>query len=375
MDLLNVASLGTAFATRRGPLRAVDDVSFTLGHGESLGIVGESGSGKSVLVRTVMNLLPRNRVQRTGTVLFEGRDVRALTGDSARHFWGPEIAMVFQNPMTSLNPVRPIGKQLTEPMRFHLRLDRDAARERAVDLLAQVGIAEPARRLRQYPHELSGGMRQRVMIAIALSCSPKLLIADEPTTALDVTVQKEILDLLSRLRRRTGMSMILISHDLTVVAGRTDRTMVMYAGRVAETATTRTLFARTRHPYTAALLRSMPHLDEPSHTPLQVIAGSAPDLVHPPAGCRFAPRCRSAQPRCLTEVPALTTDESTVDDNGGHRYACFYPDGTEAGERALAANRAAGTTAAGLDLGAVAAGRDIDIADPAVAAGPLEEVA
>lgn len=325
-DLLVVENLGTTFPTTRGPLRAVDGVSFRLAPSESLGIVGESGSGKSVLVRTVMNLLPRSAsVDPASRILFQGTDVRERTGAAARRFWGSEVAMVFQDPMTSLNPVRTIGRQLTDPIRFHLKLGRRAARERAAELLAQVGINDPHRRLNQYPHELSGGMRQRVMIAIALSCSPKLLIADEPTTALDVTVQKEILDLLSRLRAELRMAMILISHDLAVVAGRTDRTMVMYAGRTVEIGPTPALFARTRHPYTEALLRATPRIDEPSHTRLAVIGGTAPDLVNPPPGCRFAPRCRRVQARCETEAPPLVGEPGRDEAAALHRYACFHP--------------------------------------------------
>ncbi|MFV2020166.1 ABC transporter ATP-binding protein [Micromonospora sp. LOL_023] len=373
--LLAVDDLATSFPTPRGALRAVDRVSFTLAPSEALGVVGESGSGKSVLVRTIMNILPRQaEISPQSRILFEGADVRDRRGAAARHFWGAEVAMVFQDPMTSLNPVRTIGRQLTDPMRHHLGLGRRAADTRAAELLAEVGIDEPGRRLRQYPHELSGGMRQRVMIGIALSCSPKLLIADEPTTALDVTVQKEILDLLARLRTELRMAMILISHDLAVVAGRTDRTLVMYAGRMAEIGPTADLFRHTRHPYTAALLRSTPRIDEPSHTPLEVIPGTAPDLVEPPAGCRFAPRCRHARPQCqLTDPPLVTDSPQTGDHVGGapepaadatpdhpHRYACFYPIGTAAGDRALADNLAEGRTGTGLDLRAVTAGRDID---------------
>jgi peptide/nickel transport system ATP-binding protein len=345
-ELLEVVDLTTSFPTPRGPLTAVAGVGFTVRQGEALGIVGESGSGKSVLARTIMNLLPGSAEVGAGSRLrFAGRDPRRLPRAEARHFWGGQVAMVFQDPTTSLNPVRTIGAQLTDPIRRHLGLSRAAARARATELLTQVGINEPARRLRQYPHELSGGMRQRVMIAIAISCEPRLLIADEPTTALDVSVQKEILDLLDRLRRQRQMAMILISHDLTVVAGRTDRTMVMYAGQIAETGRTSDLFARTRHPYTAALLRSVPRLDQPSHTRLAAIPGSAPDLHSPPAGCRFAPRCRHAQPDCLVTVPPLRAA------NGAdHSYACFYPVGTEAGDQALAGNLAAGRTAAGLAL-------------------------
>ena len=255
--------------------------------------------------------------------------------------------MVFQNPMTSLNPVIPVGRQIGEGLRYHRKLSREAAGRRARELLEQVGIADPDRRLREYPHQLSGGMRQRVMIAIALACEPKLLIADEPTTALDVTVQKQILDLLDRLRRRHSMAMILITHDLSVVAGRTDDVIVMYAGRVVEKAPTLQLFTAMRHPYTKALFESIPKVAQPSHTRLRIIQGRPPDLATLPPGCAFAPRCAHAQPRCLSEIPALSGSETS-----DHRHACFYPAGTSEGEAALAANRAAGRTAAGLSLAA-----------------------
>lgn len=320
--LLSASRLTTSFVTSRGTLSPVNDVSFQLAAGETLGIVGESGSGKSMLVRTVMNILPGSaKAGPESRIVFEGRDIRALSGAAARHFWGGQVAMVFQDPMTSLNPVRTIGNHITDPLRYHLKLSRKAARARAAELLAQVGISEPVRRLKQYPHELSGGMRQRVMIAIALSCSPKLLIADEPTTALDVTVQKEILNLLARLQSELHMSMILISHDLEVVKGRTDRTLVMYAGRVVETAPTETLFTETRHPYTAALLKATPRIDVATHTRLDAIPGSAPDLANLPPGCSFASRCRYAQARCTESIPPL--EPGTADDQ--HEYACFFP--------------------------------------------------
>ena len=332
--LLQVDSLSTSFRTPRGLLRAVDDVSFSVRRGETIGIVGESGSGKSVLVRTIMNLQPPSAVVSTHSrILFEGRDVHSLQRDESRHFWGRQVAMIFQDPMTSLNPVRKIGRQLTDPMRFHLSLSRGAARTRAIELLGQVGIPSPERRLEQYPHQLSGGMRQRVMIAIALSCKPKLLIADEPTTALDVTVQKQILDLLGELRRESNMTMILITHDLGVVAGRTDRIGVMYAGRIAEMAETRTLFRETRHPYTESLLLSIPRIEYPSHTRLEAIIGRPPDMVNPPSGCRFAPRCPYVQARCHDEEPPLRALE---DDE--HLFRCWYPVDTDEGRRALASN-------------------------------------
>ena len=342
--LVVVDDLRTTFATGRGPLRAVDGVSFELGRGETLGVVGESGSGKSVLVRSIMGLLPPTATV-TGDVLFQGTNTRTMTRKRAKHFWGREIAMVFQDPMTSLNPVKKIGTALTESMRHHLGLSRADARGRAVDLLTQVGIPAPTQRLNEYPHQLSGGMRQRVTIAIAISCWPKLLIADEPTTALDVTVQKQILELLGSLQAEYEMAMVMITHDLGVVAGRADHVAVMYAGRVVETAPTRQLFQMTRHPYTRALLESIPRLEQTSHTRLAAISGRPPDLVSPPVGCRFSPRCRYAQARCLVEDPALTSTGVQ-----GHTVACFFPVGTSAGEEALARNEADGHTAAGLTL-------------------------
>ena len=342
---LVVEDLRTSFATDRGELKAVDGVSFSVNSGRTLGVVGESGSGKSATARSIMDLLPPGSSQSTGRILLDGRDVRALSRRESRHVWGVEASMVFQNPMTSLNPVIPIGRQIGEGLRYHRNLSREEAGRRARELLEQVGIADPDRRLREYPHQLSGGMRQRVMIAIALACEPKLLIADEPTTALDVTVQKQILDLLDRLRRRHRMAMILITHDLSVVANRTDDVIVMYAGRVVEKAPTQRLFTAMRHPYTKALFDSIPKVDHPSHTRLRIIQGRPPDLATLPTGCSFAPRCAHAQPRCLAEVPPLSG-------SGGaeHRFACFYPADSPEGEAAAAANRAAGRTAAGLRL-------------------------
>jgi peptide/nickel transport system ATP-binding protein len=271
-----------------------------------------------------MNLVPRNATVE-GSVIFEGRDVRSLTGSERKHFWGPHMAMIFQDPMTSLNPVKKIGQQLTDPLRYHLGVSGRAADKRALELLRLVRIPEAVRRLGQYPHELSGGMRQRVMIAIAVSCNPKLLLADEPTTALDVTVQKQILDLLGSLQRELDMAMILITHDLGVVAGRAKRIGVMYAGRIVEEADTKALFAEVRHPYTEGLMASIPRIQQPSHTRLVGIAGRPPDMVDPPVGCRFAPRCKYSQARCKEESPAL------LDAPFGHAYACFYPVGTDKG--------------------------------------------
>jgi peptide/nickel transport system ATP-binding protein len=343
--LLHATDVTTWLPTARGMLRAVDGVSLTLDRGRSLGVVGESGSGKSLLARSLMNLLPANAVDVSGSVMFRGRDLRRLAPSQARHVWGRDVAMVFQDPMTSLNPVMRVGRQLDESLRAHLDFDRRQRRKRALEMLERVGIPEPERRLSAYPHELSGGMRQRVGIAIALACKPAILIADEPTTALDVTIQRQILDLLSDLQRNRGMALLLITHDLAVVAGRTDDVAVMYAGQVVESAPTRALFRASRHPYTAALLGSVPRLDRRSHERLAVIPGRPPRVVDPEPGCRFAPRCPHAQPRCLAETPPLGPG-----DDAQHRFACFYPTGTPAGEEALARNRAAGRTAAGLEI-------------------------
>jgi oligopeptide/dipeptide ABC transporter ATP-binding protein len=245
------------------------------------------------------------------------------------------MAMVFQDPMTSLNPVMKIGRQITEGLRYHLDLPKEEATNQALQLLDSVGIPDPKRRIGQYPHELSGGMRQRVTIAIALACGPKLLFADEPTTALDVTVQAQILNLLNQQQRERHMAMVLVTHDLGVVAGRTDEIAVMYAGQIVEKAPTRALFAHVRMPYTEALLRSIPKLESPSHTRLQIIGGRPPDLIHPPSGCRFAPRCPYAQAKCHTEMPPLVEAETP-----GHEYRCWFPVGTEAGREALERNLA-----------------------------------
>ncbi|MGC9439907.1 ABC transporter ATP-binding protein [Streptomyces sp. WG5] len=322
--LLSATGVHTAFHTPRGPVQAVDGVSLTVSEGETLGIVGESGSGKSVLGRTLMGLItdgPRTTV--SGTVLIGGKDVHALSPAGRRALWGTDVAMVFQDPMTSLNPVKKVGAHLTESLRLHLGLDRTEARDRAVGLLRQVGIPEPSRRAGQYPHELSGGMRQRVVIAMALACGPRLLIADEPTTALDVTVQKQILDLLRSLAGELRMATILISHDLAAVAGRTDRVAVMYAGRLVEYADTAVVFDRPRHPYSRALIASIPRLDLPPHTLLPTIEGHPPNLLHPPAGCRFAPRCATATDRCATETPPLTGYAGDRDTGGV--VACHHP--------------------------------------------------
>ena len=318
--LLEVEDLRTTFHTPRGDVRAVDGVSFALAAGETLGLVGESGSGKSVLGRTVMGLVASGGTTTvSGTVRLGGRSVHELEPSARRRLWGPEVAMVFQDPMTSLNPVKRVGTHLTETLRRHLRCSRTEATDRVVDLLRQVGIPEPARRLRQYPHELSGGMRQRVVIATALACDPRLLIADEPTTALDVTVQKQILDLLGSLVAERDMAMLLVSHDLGAVAGRTDRVQVMYAGRTVESGPTRPVFGAPAHPYTDALLASIPRLGNAPHTVLRTIEGNPPDMARPPAGCRFAPRCGFATDTCRDALPVAGVVP------GGRAVACHHP--------------------------------------------------
>jgi oligopeptide/dipeptide ABC transporter ATP-binding protein len=317
--LLEVEDLYVSFATSRGPLQAVQGVSLTLDQGKTLGIVGESGSGKTVLSRAIMGLLPRATTTQTGSVRYDGTELLNAPNDDLRKLWSTHIAMVFQDPMTSLNPVQRIGHQITEPLRIHLKLSKSEAKETALSLLMQVGIPSPVERYEAYPFELSGGMRQRVMIAIALACAPRLLMADEPTTGLDVTVQAQILDLLGQLQRERDMAMILVTHDLGVVATRTDEIIVMYAGNVVERAPTNVLFKSMAMPYTEALLKSTPRIGEPSHTRLTAIEGRPPDLLNPPKGCPFSPRCPYAQDRCHVEKPPLVEAEP------GHSYACWFP--------------------------------------------------
>ncbi|MFD4507383.1 ABC transporter ATP-binding protein [Streptomyces sp. NPDC058457] len=316
--ILEVRDLRVHIGTPRGVVRAVDDVSLTIGHGQALGVVGESGSGKSVTAKAVMGMLPRG-AGCSGHILFRGRDLLTLSQSERRKIWGAQVAMVLQDPGRSLNPVVRVERQLTEGMRRHLGVGRAEARGRAVDLLVEVGVPDPERRLRNYPHELSGGMRQRVMIAIALACEPDLVIADEPTTALDVTVQRQVLDLLRRIQRDRGTALMLISHDLAVVAGRTDRTAVMYAGRLAEVGATRAVFTAPRHRYTHALLEAVPTIDHERHTPLRLIPGTLPDPVAPPAGCRFGPRCTAVRTECGVPGPVMTSV------GHDHRVACCVP--------------------------------------------------
>jgi peptide/nickel transport system ATP-binding protein len=322
--LLELEEVRTHFQTPRGLVRAVDGVSLKLERGKALGIVGESGSGKTILSRSIMGLLPPRGTVRQGSIRFEGREIGGLSRRAMRDVWGKEMAMIFQDPMTSLNPLMKIGAQIAEPLRIHLDMPKALAWTTAERLMQDVRIPAPGRRLQQYPHEMSGGMRQRIMIAIAMACGPTLLLADEPTTALDVTVQAQILDLLGEQRRERNMSLLLVTHDLGVVAGHTDDIGVMYGGKLVEMAPTPELFANMKMPYTEALLNSIPKLDDKSHTRLNVIGGRPPDLVHPPAGCRFSPRCPYAQERCRDEEPPLIP---TVEDPR-HTYACWYPVGS-----------------------------------------------
>jgi oligopeptide/dipeptide ABC transporter ATP-binding protein len=319
--LLEVEDLRVHFEGLRGVVRAVDGVSLTVRPGRSLGIVGESGSGKTVLIRSIMGLIDSAGVTREGHVRFCGVDLTQLSLKDLRMLWGRDIGMVFQNPMTSLNPVRRVGVQVAAPMRRHLGLSKRSARNAAGELLRSVGIADAESRLDVYPHELSGGMRQRVMVAIALACRPKLLLADEPTTALDVTVQKQVLELLDQQRAIRSTGMILVTHDLGVVSAHTDDVAVMYAGRIVEQAPTRRLFTRAHMPYTEALMKSIPRLRAPSHTPLEVIPGRPPDLSLRRQGCSFAPRCSYATERCRSADPPLRELPGAPN----HLVACWYP--------------------------------------------------
>jgi oligopeptide/dipeptide ABC transporter ATP-binding protein len=315
--LLELRDLRTHFHTDDGIVRAVDGVSFELREGETLAVVGESGSGKSVTSLSIMRLLPKPQGRVVGgEIRFRGRDLLALSEDGMRRLRGREISMIFQEPMTSLNPVFSCGDQVAEVLELHERLPRAQAFARAVELLRMVGIAEPAQRAREYPHQLSGGMRQRVMIAMALACKPAVLIADEPTTALDVTIQAQILELLQRLRQELGMAVLFITHDLGVVAETADQVAVMYAGQVVEYGEVVPLFDRPGHPYTAGLLASLPRPGARRER-LRVIPGGVPDPARFPEGCRFHPRCPIAQERCRREVPELVTQPD------GRRVRCW----------------------------------------------------
>ncbi|HJX67806.1 MAG TPA: ABC transporter ATP-binding protein [Candidatus Limnocylindrales bacterium] len=331
MNLLSINDLVVRFRTHDGTVYAVNGVSFDLDQGETLGLVGESGCGKSVTNLAVMRLLPApaGKIE-GGKVYFDGQDLLSLDESEMRDLRGKDIAMIFQDPMTSLNPVLTIEEQMVETIRAHRRVSKAEARARTLELLNTVGIPQPEARLRNFPHQFSGGMRQRVMIAMALALEPKLLIADEPTTALDVTIQAQVLDLLQRMAAEQGTALILITHDLGVVAGMTKRVNVMYAGFVVESASTPDLFARPRHPYTVGLLHSMPRLDAQPGEPLIPIEGVPPDLRRAPVGCPFAPRCAWRVEKCWTAMPPLdpidaTQEIVTTGPNATHRIACWNP--------------------------------------------------
>jgi len=317
--VLDVANLKTVFNTRDGEVHAVNDVSFYLKPGELLGIVGESGSGKSVTMMSLLKLLPMPPAEiRSGSIEFDGRDIRAASDKELRNIRGGDIGFIFQDPMTSLNPVFSVGFQLMEPLRLHMGMSKKQARQRAAELLELVGIPDAPARLKDFPHQFSGGMRQRVMIAIALACDPKVLIADEPTTALDVTIQAQILELVKELRQKLGMAIIWITHDLGVIAEIADRVAVMYAGQIVEHAEVKELFANPQHPYTCALLETLPRMGEARAERLPSIDGQPPNLDHAPVHCEFAPRCKHAFARCLAENPQRRNVTEA------HDVACFW---------------------------------------------------
>ena len=319
-ELLRLRDFSVSFDTPRGDLHAVRGVDLSVAKGESIGIVGESGSGKTVLSRATMGLMPSTATC-TGSVEFNGAPLSDLSHAEVRNYWGTGMAMIFQDPLTSLNPVRRIGSQLMEGLIVRLGMSKDQARARSVELLERVRIPDPYAAMKKYPGELSGGMRQRIVIAIAIACTPELLFADEPTTALDVTVQAQVLELLAELRQEFNMTMILVTHDLGVVAGQTDRVVVMYAGEIVEAAVTKDLFANMKMPYTEALMKSIPRLDQSSGQRLRVITGRLPDPTTPEPGCSFAPRCEYATDKCRAEKPPLVTTQT------GHQYRCFFPIG------------------------------------------------
>jgi oligopeptide/dipeptide ABC transporter ATP-binding protein len=317
--LLEVGNLRTTFRTEDGPVTAVNGLSFGLGAGETLGIVGESGSGKSVTALSIMRLLARNAAVTADRIAFNGEDLQAKSESEMRRIRGYKIAMIFQDPMTSLNPVLTIGEQIAEAVRLHLGADKREARERAIEMLHKVRIPLPERRLGDYPHQFSGGMRQRVMIAMALSCNPQLLIADEPTTALDVTIQAQVLELMNDLQRETGAAIILITHDLGVVAEFCKNVLVMYGGNLVEYSTAEQIFSEPRMPYTQGLLASLPRLDDTEHRRLEPIQGQPPNLLRLPPGCAFAPRCAYRMPICDQPVPLY-------DFGQGHVARCYLYD-------------------------------------------------
>jgi peptide/nickel transport system ATP-binding protein len=319
--LLHIQDLRTDVRLKHSTVHAVDGLSLHVDPGETLGIVGESGCGKTMTALSIMGLLPTGGEIVGGSITLNGLDISGLSEDKLRAIRGNEIGMIFQDPLTSLNPTMTVGRQIAEAVLLHRDVSREQAMDRAAEVLDLVGMAQPRERISEYPHQFSGGMRQRVMIAMALACEPKLLIADEPTTALDVTIQKQILELIDSLRQRLGMAVILVTHDLGVIAGRADRVAVMYAGKVAETTDTGTLFGNPRHPYTEALFQSLPEKSAETRKRLYSIPGLPPDLTSPPPGCRFAPRCRYATDRCRAEQPVLGGETPA------HQFACFHPVG------------------------------------------------
>lgn len=360
--LLSVKNLSTEFPVKKGIVRAVEDVSFDVDQGEILAIVGESGSGKSVTSLSIMGLLAEPGHVAGGSLEFEGKDLATLSEKQYRELRGNDMAMIFQEPMTSLNPVYRVGNQIVEAIRTHEKVSKAEAKDRAVDLLRKVGIPSPEARINDYPHQMSGGMRQRVMIAMALACNPKLLIADEPTTALDVTIQAQILDLLRRLRDDTGMAVLLITHDLGVVSETADRVVVMYCGQVVEEAEVRTLFDHPMHPYTLGLLKSIPRLEDDDSKRLYMIKGMVPNPLEMPPGCHFSDRCDSCMDICRTKVPELV-------DVDGHKVRCFLyesADGEVKSEEAI-------TRAEAEALADVEAAREVETAEALLAAEDLRE--
>ena len=360
--LLSVKNLSTEFPVKKGIVKAVEDVSFDVDAGEILAIVGESGSGKSVTSLSVMGLLAEPGHVAGGSMEFEGKDLVTLSEREYRELRGNDMAMIFQEPMTSLNPVYRVGKQIVEAIRTHENVSKKEARERAIDMLRKVGIPSPEKRIDDYPHQMSGGMRQRVMIAMALSCNPKLLIADEPTTALDVTIQAQILDLLRRLRDDTGMAVLLITHDLGVVSETADRVVVMYCGQVVEEAEVRTLFDHPMHPYTLGLLKSIPRLEDDDSKRLYMIKGMVPNPLEMPPGCHFSDRCDSCMDICREKIPDLV-------DVGGHKVLCFLYENAE-GQAKSAAAIAEGEAEAHADAEAA---RNVETAEALLAGEEIRE--
>ena len=355
--VLEIENLHTNIKLRQGTVHPVDGVNLYVEPGETLGIVGESGCGKTMTALSIMGLLPVGGSIAEGRIFLGGRHISGLSDEQMRNVRGNEVGMIFQDPLTSLNPTMTVGKQIAEAVLLHREVSKEQAMERAAEVLDLVGLPKPKERLNEYPHQFSGGMRQRVMIAMALACEPKLLIADEPTTALDVTIQKQILELIDDLRQRLRMSVVLVTHDLGVIAGRANRVAVMYAGKIVETADTATLFANPRHPYSEALFQALPDKAAETRERLYSIPGAPPDLMNPPKGCRFAARCRYVQDRCRAEEPIL------MGESPDHQFACFFPVGeTERGAKAFAGRAFTGRPAADQDEAFAPAHGDVVLA-------------